>query len=298
MIRNTDMTDIKIIYDGVLENTIEFKKLHTMLKYSIILMFCEKHNTLPYYKSENKNEQQMRRFLINKWNKQKRFKAKKEKSGVPADELPMLNEINKYKETVIDKIRLVLAYCIKYKSTPPYDAVTEEDERANKRMVSLKNLKNAGKLSKKEQKMVNRIDKYKKESRLDKLKRLLKFCVTNNRTPKQHVKKVKEKKLGEFLSTVKRIPDEKLSSEEKDILDSVLAYAPKPRKNRRKELLGKLTEYVTKYEKAPKNSRFGTDNEQELGKFYIKLRWLNNRDKLNDVEKREFNDIQKLIFKE
>lgn len=274
----------------------EFKKLSTSAKYDAIIAFCKEHNTLPYYKSEDENERQMRSFLVNKWNIQKRFEQKKSHLGIPEEELPKLAEIEKYKETTIDKLNVVLAYCSTHKNIPSYKATTEEEETVIKKMVSLKNLEHAGKLDKAEQELMGKINSYKKKSsRLDKLTKILEFCETNKRTPKQHVEDQTEKRFGEFLSIVKILSDDKLSDEEKGILEQILQYAPAPRKHRRNDLFKELLEYVTENHKAPRNSKFNA-KEQDIGKFYIKLRWLNKKDKLNETEKNMFTAIENLII--
>jgi len=280
----------------VIDNTIKFNRMNTSDKYDAIIEFCQTHNKLPYYRSDNKNEKQMRSFLVNRWNIQKRFKLKKADFGVSEEELQKLEEIEKYKESTLDKLNIVLAYCTKYKSTPPYNTKIDEEEIANKKMVSLKNLERVGKLNKNEQEIMDKINSYNKESRLDKLNKLLTFCKVNKRTPKQHVENETEKRLGEFLSTVKRVTEENLSKKEKLIIDKILKFAPRPRNHRREELFKKMAEYVSKHHKAPKNSRFRSLEEQYIGKFYIKIRWLNEKNKLNTTEKELFKEIQKLIF--
>jgi len=274
----------------------EFKKLITSDKYDAIIAFCKEHSKLPYYKSEDTNERQMRSFLVNKWNIQKRFDQKKSSVGVSEEEIQRLAEIETYKETTISKLNVVLAYCSTHEMIPSYNASTDEEKSIIKKMVSLKNLERAGKLDKAEQELMNAINSYKKKSsRLDKLKKILEFCELNKRTPRQHVEDQTEKRFGEFLSVVKILSDEKLSNEEKGILKQILQYAPLPRKHRRNDMFKELLEYVTEKHKAPRNSKFNA-KEQDIGKFYIKLRWLNKKDKLNETEKNLFTTIENLII--
>lgn len=273
----------------------EFKKMKTYKKYDSILEFCQKHNKLPYYKSKSLNERQMRGFLVNKWNKLKRFNLNKSAFGLEEYEIAYLDMIEAYRETTIEKLNTVLKFCEKNNSTPRYDATSESEKLIANKMVSIKNFAKRGKLTKEEMEVLDKINSYGKESRLDKLNKILEFCKKNERAPKQHVPDEEEKRMGEFLSTVKMIPDEKLSWEETSVLLAILKYTPPPRQYRRKELFKELLDYVVKNKKAPKNSRFKDKKEQDIGKFYIKLRWLSKKNKLKDDEKNKFTNINSYI---
>jgi len=89
----------------------ELKKLTTPAKYDAIIEFCEANKKLPYYKSKNKNERKMRAFLVNKWNKQKRFDTEKSDFGLLDYEIKQLKVIASYKESMADKLNIVLDYC-------------------------------------------------------------------------------------------------------------------------------------------------------------------------------------------
>jgi len=164
----------------------------------------------------------------------------------------------------------------------------------SRKMVSLNNFKKAGRLSKKELEIMVTIHGYEKESRLDKMKKLLVFCVTNKRTAKQHVEDETEKKLGEFLSALKMITN-KFNVAEKRTFKNILKYAPKAREYRRTELFADLLTYVTEHNKAPKDSKFINRKEQNIGRFYIKVKWLYKKNLLNDKENQLLTDIKSYI---
>lgn len=272
-----------------------FKKLPTKEKYRVLIEFCQTRKKLPYYKSRIINERKMRLFLINKWNKLKRFEAKKSQFGLEKYEIECLKIIGEYKETVVDKLEEVLNFCKKKKRTPRYNETNKKENPMANKMISLKHLEAAGKMNAEELKIMEEINKYGKESRLDKMKRLLEFCKIHKRTPKQHVEDDNEKRLGEFLSAVKMLDSKKMPKEELLIFSQVLKYAPNPRKYNRKELFEELLKFVSTHKKLPKNSKFNTKEEIKLGTVYVKLRWLNNKGKLNEEEKTLFANINSYI---
>lgn len=68
------------------------------------------------------------------------------------------------------------------------------------------------------------------KSKLEKLTDLLNFCIENNRTPKQHSANPDEKKLADFLSTIKQSIKTKPLPPELDILfHRITSFAPPPR---------------------------------------------------------------------
>jgi len=274
---------------------INFKKLPTREKYKAVMEFCQTRKKLPYYKSRIINERKMRGFLINKWNKLKRFEAKKSEFGLEEYEIECLKIIGEYKESILDKLDEVLNFCTKTKRTPRYNAISNNEKSMAKKMFSLKHLEASGKMTEEELTIMKKINEYAREPRIDKMKRLLEFCKANKRTPKQHVEDENEKRLGEFLSIAKMVHTEKFTKEENAIFSKVLKYSPKPRKYNRKELFTELLKFVIANKKIPKNSKFNTKEEKELGKFYLKLRWLNAKEQLNEEEKILFTEINSYI---
>lgn len=71
-------------------------------------------------------------------------------------------------------------------------------------------------------------------TKLDRLNDLLDFCKTNGRLPKQHSVNIPEKKLADFLSTLKQsIKKKPLSEELNSVYTKVIAFTPPKRTTNR-----------------------------------------------------------------
>jgi hypothetical protein len=202
---------------------------YTATKYKNIISFHTKYKKLPDYNSSRKPERQLRLFLTNKKNQLQRSERGLAKKLEPW-ELKYINLIDSLKETVKTKLTIILNFCLTNKYIPKYITENEKEKEVARKLNTIYMLKKTNRLTADEKEIYKQIMEFKKrrrEIRFERIKTLLAFCEELKRTPKQHVKDIKEKRLAEFLTTLKVLnKHNKLNAEERALLNQILKFAP------------------------------------------------------------------------
>jgi len=281
-----------------------FKNLYTEEKYKTIIEFCTKHKRLPIYNSPRKYERVMSRFITNKKNTHNRSKRGLAR-GLAKWEVKKLEQIEHFKESTIDKLNDVLKFCKMHSRPPRYlgnkEKGKKEEREVAKKLNSLKTREKEKEnpFTPQEKKIFDKIALFKtkhQQPRMEKMQNVLAFCETHKRTPKQHVGDINEKRLAEFLSSIKTlVKNKKLSKKEREIFEKILKYSPDTsQKNLKEQNLKKLLTFVTNEKSLPKNKEKTPEDEKILSSFYTKVKGLARRKKLTDGEVKILDKINEI----
>lgn len=281
-------------------STTVFINLPTEDKYEALLKFCKEKGHLPHYNSSNETEMLMRRFFTNKKNLMRRGEKGLNRK-LENWEIEKINHMDSFNESIKDKLKIVIDFCNVHNKIPTYvirEKLTAEEKiekDANKKFISLKNYKRDGRLSKEELQLFDTILSHRnkrQKPRIDKIKKVLTFCTEHERTPKQHVTNVAEKKLAEFLSSIKSLHvKRKLTAEETTELTKILKFSPVNKRETREQNINILKKFVIGHDRLPQNDK---QKEKKLATFYIKIKWLGKQGKLESFELDTLNEINDL----
>lgn len=271
-------------------------------KYKKFIKFCEDNGRMPKYNAKSMKERKIRLFYVNKKNIMTRG-DKGLSDPLPEWEKKYIKKMESFRETISDKLNLVLEYCKKYNRVPSYtykDVYTEEEEierNIYKKYNAVKNFLKKDTLSKKDNETLNEILKFRNKRqlpRIEKMQLILDYCIEHNVTPKLHVEDKKEKKLAEFLSTIKTLKkDNKLDKKEQNLLKTILKYSTH-RDKIRNDNFKKLKSFIETKKSLPINKIGKSPEERKLAIFYIKLKWKSKKGNLSITETKILKRLHKI----
>jgi hypothetical protein len=269
--------------------SIIFRRLPKPEKYAKVLEFCVKMKRTPSTSNVTENERILGQFYINSKSALKNNKLTKW-------EILELQKIYRYSTkriTRIDKLNIILNFCVVNDRTPSQSSNKTEEKKLGQLLNTIKNSTKHNPFTLDELTIFNTIYTYRsnyQRSRKEKLRDVLKFCETNDRTPKQHVLNATEKRHAEFLSTT-RILDTKgtLDEECKRLLKLVNAYSPM----NRTEKIRKLRAFAEKHGVVPKMNSNSLE-ERQLATFFTKMKSTLKRGKLKPSEHSLMLEVMRL----
>lgn len=247
--------------------SINFRRLSKPEKYAKLLKFCVDMKRTPSTSNVTEDERILGQFYTNSKSALKNNKLTKWE----ITELDNVYQYSSKRETRTDKINTILTYCKRTGKTPSQSSKDENEKRLGQSLNTIKNSIKRNPFTADELIIFNKLNKYRsnyQRSRSEKLHDVLTFCEKYDRTPKQHVTNIIEKRHAEFLSTT-RILETKgiLDNECKRLLKLVNAYAPM----NRTEKIRKLRAFVIKHKIVPKmNSNL--PEERQLATFFTKMK--------------------------
>jgi hypothetical protein len=161
-----------------------------------------------------------------------------------------------------DKYNKVLEFCRTYKRTPKVTKVPESERVMGQFLINSKSAINRGGVDEWEIKKVSEISKfsYSRETRIQKIQRIIEFCKDNNKTPSQSSRDITEKKLGQLLNTIKNLEKKKQLTENELIeFNKILPYRNNYQRSKEEKLIDVLN-FCKKYNRTPKQH---VDNKEE-----------------------------------
>lgn len=268
---------------------LEFRRLDKSVKYKKLIEFCEKNDRTPSTSNVTETERVLGQFYINSKSAQKNDTLEQWE----IDELEKAHTYSSKREPRINKIRKILAFCLKHEKTPSQSSRDKEEKKLGQSLNTVKNSIRRKALTEEEEVEFNKIMEFRsnyQRSRDEKLQDVLEFCVKAGRTPKQHVRNKDEKRMAEFLSTT-RILDSKneLEPECKKILKQINKYAPLTRT----EKLNLLKAYAKNHQCAP-SMNSNTLEERQLATFFTKMKSSMKSGKLTSDEQQIMDDVLNL----
>jgi len=251
--------------------SLTFRRLSKKEKYVTLLEFCKKHNQTPRTYKRPEEERVLGQFLVNT-----KALTKKGAHVIEKWEGVYLKEIANYevyqKDPII-RLNEILKWTVFNEKTPTQSSTNTKEKKLGQSLNSLKLSHKRGKLNEDGEILLNQILEYKtnhQRTRDEKLKDVVEFCRTENRTPKQHVTDKNEKRLAEFLSTTKGLlkqPDFVMDTISQTYFDEILTFAPPTRESRLEELL----KFANTYRRKPLISSDDT-REARLAAFLSKMK--------------------------
>lgn len=269
--------------------SISFRRLTKEEKYEKVLAFCVDMKRTPSTSNVTESERVLGQFYTNNKSAQK--------NGILPDwEVEMLNKIFEYspkRNTRLDKLNRIIDYCIEHNKTPSQSSKDPNEKKLGQLLNTVKNSIKYKLLTDDEQKAFNSIDKFRsnyQRTREEKLNDVLEFCKKHDRTPRQHVNIVEEKRLAEFLSTTRILYNRgALDKKCQTILKIINAYSPMDRT----EKIIKLRAFANKHHVAPKLNSNSLE-ERQLAIFFTKMKFTMKNGKLKQEEKDLMQEVMRI----
>jgi hypothetical protein len=186
-----------------------------------------------------------------------------------------------------EKYAKLLKFCVESNRTPSTSNVTEDERVLGQFYTNSKSALKNDKLTKWEITELDKVYQYssKRETRIDKLNRILKYCEANGKTPSQSSKNIDEKKLGQLLNTIKNSAKRKpLTSDELNKFDIINKYRSNYQRSRSEKLHDVLA-FCEKYDRTPKQ-HVNNINEKQYAEFLSTTRILYTKGTLDEECKR------------
>jgi len=149
-------------------------------KYKNFIKFCIENGRMPKYNAKSKAERKLRLFYVNKKNLMIRGdKGLSEK--LPEWEKQYIDTMEEFRETIEDKLNIVLDFCKKYKKVPSYTyknkyTATEKIERdIYKKYNAVKNYQKQYYLIKTEKDLIKEILSYRNKRQLPRHEKIKKY---------------------------------------------------------------------------------------------------------------------------
>lgn len=267
----------------------EFKKLSKAKKYNVLSQFCKKHKRYPTAYKSNELEKTYANFFTN--NKNAYFKGKLENwEDVLMEEILSHEPKRESREL---KLKRILRFCQKHKTTPSQASKKDNVKKLGQLFNSVKNSIKKDPFTEKEQTLYDEIMTYRSKyqrSREEKLQDVLDFCIENDRTPKQHVDDINEKRLAEFLSTNRILHNKgQLNSTCTSLLNEIIKFAPT---TSRIDKIKELDTYTKTHKTQPKSTSLDSE-EKRLASTFTKMKSLLRDGKLKPNEIELFNRVLK-----
>lgn len=269
--------------------SISFRRLSKEEKYAKLLVFCVETGRTPSTSNVTEIERIIGQFYTNSKSAQKNDML----TDWEIAELDKVYQYSSKRETRMNKINNILQFCKNNDNTPSQSSKNLEEKKLGQLLNTIKNSIKRKPLTSEESHVFDKIEKYRsnyQRSRKEKLCDVLGFCETHDRTPKQHVGELIEKRLAEFLSTTRILYNRgTLDKECKRLLKLINAYSPMDRT----EKIRKLRAFAEKNNVAPKMNS-NSLQERQLATFFTKMKSTMNQGKLKKDENDLMVDVMKL----
>lgn len=248
-----------------------FKTLTREEKLDALLAFCMEHKRLPRtFKEEvDEEERYLGTFYCNNKSQLNKYAL-----AFPENELKIFKQIEQFVTKRIprkERLAQILSFCESNKKIPSQVSKDDSERKLGHLMNSFRLMYKNKQMDAEECLLMEKINEYKSgnvKSKKERLMEVLDFCKTNNRTPKQHVDDQSEKRMGEFLTTVKMAhKGNKLDPECIELVKQILMFSSPSREQK----LSMLFDFVNINKRTPKmNSDDST--ERLLASFFIKAK--------------------------
>lgn len=273
--------------------SLTFRRLSKADKYKKLIEFCKEHKQSPRTYNRPEEERVLGQFLVNM-----RALSKRQPDSIESWEKSYLDEVTEYssyQRNPIKRLNDILRWTKLNKKTPSQSSTDNTEKKLGQSLNSLKLNAKKGKLIDEEIKVLNKVLEYRtnhQKTREEKLGIVLEFCRTHNRTPKQHVSDVNEKRLAEFLTTTKGViknNPSKLSKDSRNLLNAILEFSPPNRENR----LIELFKFAKDNKRKPESSSEEI-HERRLASYLSKLKTAFNKNELSLDESKKVTEIMTL----
>jgi hypothetical protein len=276
----------------------DFRKLTVEEKYEAVIKFCKDNDHLPKYNTKDALEKKMYIFLLNKKNLLERWNKGLSNKNIFKWEQKKIHQIAKTKESLDSKLKLVLKFCQESNRFPLYTCENEDEKDIARKFSAIKIHKKNKNLTPSQEEFFSEIIKYKsnyQKSKMEKLEKVIEFCKEYDRTPKQHVENENEKRLAEFLSTMKSLEREgNITPDENELLNEIEWYAPLPKGVISDEMLNSLLTLVKTHKEVPNVDKIDNIKDKKTAKLFYKMKRLDKQEKLKTNELEVLKEINRL----
>lgn len=182
-----------------------------------------------------------------------------------------------------EKYEKLLDFCKQNNRTPSVNRVPESERILGQFMINSKSAINRGTYEEWEVQYMADVVKFScnRESRLDKINRILAFCVANNKTPSQSSKSIDEKRLGQLLNTMKNLNGQgKLTADEIEVMTKIDEYKSNYQRSRDEKLVDVL-KFCEIHDRTPRQ-HVADEEEKRMAEFLSTTKILAKNNKLDE----------------